>query len=685
MMVDYAKYRVAELKEVLKARQLPTDGLKAALVLRLTQSDARHVSIEEVVNRKVKPKVTPTATSPESQVGAVNLKLSTLRHTMDTLKNISRSAPTAAGHRMLNQENIQASTQRQSSQTCFPKISNAQSLPNNSHNAVTFSENNFSDDDDIDLDTNYDLPMSQTSFANSQPQSQLGVHSQNHMSPPPQSYSITPPASSFQRGYRTMSQSQSQKSYPPTTSTPRQPLANITSNQMSPPSSVNVYQKPLVNAPYLTFYQLEQMYPNGQNFEDENAKLARRRWLANLGIDVSPYNFVFTNESQRDKVEIHWALKSPEERRDIEQKAIQLKPPYQLIHAVPLRLAPFALRTPVPINLIGPNPLSFYELEQTYFNIPQGKNLAYYDLVPKRLAWLEALGFDDPRYLPLAQSSRELEALNDLYDQKSKVERRAIEAKAKYINAQPNMPALSWETLENDYEIYPVSAFTTHTAYSDKRREWLQKLGLDVLPFCYKTAQLHEGNMQGMEIVWSEMTEVERNRVLEMAKTIKEDSNPVVESWAEFEYTYGFTKEKDKEFKNDPVGYFKKRGLWIIDIGLNVEPFKNVNASSITLQATWSAKPIEERKAIVNKAKWEKERFVRDLARKKAEKAGGNYKAPPTEVKKTTKRFSTAKSSNYKVPKSSNYRNNQYGYSGYGRSYYSGYGPGYGRNRYSRY
>lgn len=596
---------------------------------------------------------------------------------MGGLKNIPGFILTAADHTMLNQE--------KSSQSALAKNNYAKSPPGNSHNAVTFSENDFSDDDDIDLDTNYDLPVSQTSFTNSQPQSQPGAYSQNHMSPSTQAYGMTPPASSFhQQCYRPMSQSQ--KYYPPANPTPRQPLASTASNQMSPPSSVKGGQKPLVYAPYLTFYQLEQMHLNGQNFQDESAKLARRRWLAKLGIDVSPYNFVYTNESQRDKVEIHWALKSPQERRDIEQKAVQLKPPYQLTHAVPLRLAPFALRTPVPINLIGPTPLSFYELEQTYFNIPQGKNLAYYDLVPKRLAWLEELGFDDPRYLPLAQSTRELQALNDLYDQKPSVERRAIEAKAKYINAKSNMPALSWEVLEKDYEIYPVSAFTTHTAYSEKRREWLQKLGLDVVPFCYKTAQLYEGNMQGMEIAWSELTGFERNRVLEAAKTIKENSNPVVETWAEFEYTYGFTKEKDKEFKNDPVGYSKKRGLWIIDIGLDVEPFKSIISSPTALQAAWSTKPIEERKIIINKAKWEKERFVRDLARKKAEKAGGNYKAPPTEVKKTSKRSSTTKSSNSKVSKSSSYRNNRYsygGYGGYGGSYSSGYG--FGRNRYSRY
>lgn len=47
VMVDYAKYRVPELKELLKARQLPINGLKAVLVQRLTESDARINSIEE--------------------------------------------------------------------------------------------------------------------------------------------------------------------------------------------------------------------------------------------------------------------------------------------------------------------------------------------------------------------------------------------------------------------------------------------------------------------------------------------------------------------------------------------------------------------------------------------------------------------------------------------------------------
>ncbi|TGO62780.1 hypothetical protein BCON_0017g00210 [Botryotinia convoluta] len=108
-MVDYTKYRVIELKEVLKARQLPTDGLKAALVQRLAQSDARHVSIEEVVDQKVKPNVTSTAPPPQSQIGAVNLELGTLLQAIGSLKNITGFTPTAAGHTMLNQENSHAS------------------------------------------------------------------------------------------------------------------------------------------------------------------------------------------------------------------------------------------------------------------------------------------------------------------------------------------------------------------------------------------------------------------------------------------------------------------------------------------------------------------------------------------------------------------------------------------------
>lgn len=52
-MIDYAKFRVRELKELLKARQLPVDGLKATLVERITQSDAHRIFIEEEITRRV--------------------------------------------------------------------------------------------------------------------------------------------------------------------------------------------------------------------------------------------------------------------------------------------------------------------------------------------------------------------------------------------------------------------------------------------------------------------------------------------------------------------------------------------------------------------------------------------------------------------------------------------------------
>ncbi|KAJ8065288.1 hypothetical protein OCU04_005986 [Sclerotinia nivalis] len=590
-MVDYAKYRVVDLKKLLLARQLPTNGLKAALVQRLTQSDAIHVSIEEVVNGRVKPEIPSTASPPQSGNTIGNAKRQNLHDAMDTLKNIPGFTPTTAGHMMLKQENSYTSSQIQNPQPTPTAHNASQSSPYTNLDAVQFSENDSSDDDNIDLDANYDLPISQSSFTNSQPQSQPGVHSQYQMSPSTQNYGRAPPSSSFYQGYPKMTQDP----YAPATPTQRYPLTTLQNNQTLPPSSFKVHKpgntkvqikserstsdsalnssltdfstfratpqsftsasslstniktphvgrpsKSLANVSYLSYYQMEQMYyTSGQDPQSDKEKLARRQWLAKLGVDINPFNFVFIDPLQRDKVEVHWALKSPEIRRDIEKKAIRLKQPYSK-REVPLRLAPFALRTPVPIKLVGPVPLSFDELEQRYFNIPQRKRLAYHDLIPERLGWLKELGLDDPRYLPLSQTALERQVLNNLYDEKPRVERRAIEAKAKYINAMLDPPNPSWVTLEQTYEIYPASAFTAYAAYLDKRRQWLQQLGLDIVPFCYKTLELSEGNMQGMEVAWSAMTEVERNKVLETAKIIKEDSNPVVDSWPDFEHTWPY-------------------------------------------------------------------------------------------------------------------------------------------------
>ncbi|KAI9646290.1 hypothetical protein NHQ30_005731 [Ciborinia camelliae] len=661
-----------------------------------------------------------------------------LHHAMDTLKSMSGFTPTTAGQMILSQGDRYISSQNHNLQPAVPqsKVSyGSQQTPNSTLDTVQFHEDDFSDDDNIDLDTNYALPMSQSSFTHSQPQSQPGVHSQYRMPPPTQIYDWASSPSSSYQGYPTMSQG----SYTLANPTPRPPLATLSNNEMSPPSSTKIHTpdntkdtikskmntsngafnsslagfgpsratpRPSTAAsssstnvktehtkqsdvPYLSYYEMEQMYStSSQNPQNEKEKLARRKWLAELGIDVMPFNLVLIDQLQIDKVEIHWALKSPETRREIEQKAIRLKQPYHHIHKVPLRLAPFAMRTPVPIKLIGPVPLPFSRLEQTYFNIPERRILAYHDLVPKRLSWLKELGLDDPRYLPLAQTPLEQQALDNLHDKIPRVERRAIEAKAKYINAMLNPPNPSWETLEKTYEIYPATAFTVYAAYINKRRQWLHQLSLDVAPFCYKTLELPEGSMQGMEVAWSTMYDVERNKILETAKTIKQDNNPVLNSWTALEDVYGFTKEKEKEFKNDPTGYIKKREYWIIDIGLNVDPFKNPQATPISLQEAWSQKPIAERKTIVDKARYEKERYVRDLARKKLEKAGDNYKAPPSEIKKSSKGSSAKKSSGNKISKSSDYRSSRYGSARYtGRSTTfpnSGYFA-YGYSEYGRY
>lgn len=573
---------------------------------------------------------------------------------METLKDIPNFNPTTVGHIMLGQENGYASSQNHN-------VSHAPQYTPDYRPIMPHGTPS----------THYGQSMSQPSFTHSQPYSQPCSYSQHHMAPPSHTYDRTPSPSNTYHGYPSMSQG----SYVPATPTPRQSLTTLSNNQILQPSanthtlgdtkvimksesstSGNIFsyslpeftpsqtapqlstpasssthlkaeptkgntsqlQNHLPDGQYLSYYEMEEMYSPEQNPQSQTERLARRKWLAALGIDVTPFSLVMVEQIQRDKVEVHWALKSAETRREIEHKAIRLKHINLHIHELPLRLAPLVLRTPVPIKLVGLVPLSFCVLEQTHFNIPQRKLSGYQDLVTKRSAWLKDLGLDDPRYQVVAQSPSDKHTVNSLYNGKSRVERRAIEAKAKYINAMLNPPNPSWERLEKTYEIYPATGFTLHTRYHEKRREWLLQLGLDIPPFCDKTLELHEGNMQGMEVAWSAMTEAERKRILETAKSIKEDNNPILNSWSALEEVYGFTQEKEKEFKNDSAGYNKKRNLWITDIGLHVDPFKNANATATSLQAAWCKKSIAERKTIVNKAKFEKERYVRDKARQKS-------------------------------------------------------------------
>ncbi|AGO11705.1 AaceriADL069Wp [[Ashbya] aceris (nom. inval.)] len=71
-MTDYASMTVAQLKDVLKERELPTQGLKAALVERLQQADA---ATAEAASEAARPDAEeqapeaaePTATPEESE------------------------------------------------------------------------------------------------------------------------------------------------------------------------------------------------------------------------------------------------------------------------------------------------------------------------------------------------------------------------------------------------------------------------------------------------------------------------------------------------------------------------------------------------------------------------------------------------------------------------------------------
>ncbi|AAS51851.1 ADL069Wp [Eremothecium gossypii ATCC 10895] len=63
-MTDYASMTVAQLKDVLKERELPTQGLKAALVERLQQADATAAEPTDATTRPAAEEHTPEAAEP---------------------------------------------------------------------------------------------------------------------------------------------------------------------------------------------------------------------------------------------------------------------------------------------------------------------------------------------------------------------------------------------------------------------------------------------------------------------------------------------------------------------------------------------------------------------------------------------------------------------------------------------
>ncbi|RAL60749.1 hypothetical protein DID88_009854 [Monilinia fructigena] len=126
----------------------------------MTQSDARLISVEEEIIRGVESEIASSVPLFQAQSSIGTANPITLHRAMDALNSIPSFIPTTAGHMILCQK---SSPQNQNSQPTFAKYNPPQFTPNNHIDAVQFNEDDFSDDNNIDLDTSYALPMSQSS------------------------------------------------------------------------------------------------------------------------------------------------------------------------------------------------------------------------------------------------------------------------------------------------------------------------------------------------------------------------------------------------------------------------------------------------------------------------------------------------------------------------------------------
>lgn len=262
-----------------------------------------------------------------------------------------------------------------------------------------------------------------------------------------------------------------------------------------------------------------------------------------------------------------------------------------------------------------------------------------------------------------------------IYEDKTILERRAIEAKAKYLNAMLTPAEISWAALEEKYEIYYRAAFHLHTDRANKRTEWIKLLGLYYKPFSYIRVGTTDADREALEAAWAEIPSAERKLVEEKAKNMKESSNPLFQYWFEVESVFGFSEDKGKYFKHDAEGYTKKRQFWLEEIGMAVSPYTDKDPSLAKMEKDWTAKGVEEKKVVLRKARERRKRFVMDRKREEEAKTSGNYKPPE---KKVTKKKSSgmvyklySQGGSYRFGKSNYYGsyNGNYYASGYRRRY----------------
>lgn len=298
---------------------------------------------------------------------------------------------------------------------------------------------------------------------------------------------------------------------------------------------------------------------------------------------------------------------------------------------IPLRTAPE--------HLVGPAPLTFAQLEQEYFNVP-GRNFSdMNDINTKRQKWLADLGLEDSLFQKISQSSDHQIAVEMVYEDKPILERRAVEAKARYLKVMLVFTDIPCAEFEAKYEIYPRSAFHIHTHWGRKRTEWTKLLGLFYSPFSYiKIAPTH-AEKQALDSAWAEKSSAERKLIEERATEVKESSNLLFQQWHEVEAVFGHSEDKDTYFRNKTApAYSTMRQLWLEAIGMAVAPYSGSYPDQATMDGHWAAKGVEEKKVVLNKARAERERFVRVRKREEQAKQSGNYKPPE---KKPAKKGST--------------------------------------------
>lgn len=222
--------------------------------------------------------------------------------------------------------------------------------------------------------------------------------------------------------------------------------------------------------------------------------------------------------------------------------------------------------------------------------------------------------------------------IETVYEDLPILERRAIEKRAEYLKAMLSRPETSWADFEKQYEIHPRDAFIIHTHWVTKRSRWLGELGLDYEPFNnYIKIVSTEADRQALEAAWALKSPDERQRVKEEGENIKNNTNPLFDSWAEFESVFGYAGDTEKHFKYNHAGYKTNRLAWLAAIGMSVAPYTNSSNGYSAMDPDWKA-----RGADLKKAQEERARFVRDKHREEEAKVSGNYKAPKkTGVQKT--------------------------------------------------